>query len=217
MTSKRDGGNVVGGMAGRRCERGTIGGCVAANTSSSGITPSGMSLPKAQMKRIGNSSAATSMAISACATAPMRDDVMMALAPIWRSADRQFVPPPQHRQRHRDHAGAQDGQKRHDAFDRVGQLHCHDGIGLQAQPAQLGGKRRYGAVGLRESELAWRAVGKACAVGRIDQGKRPRLAHRRAAKQFIERGAGAAGLAIRLFIVSAQDHAAPLRHHVSGR
>jgi hypothetical protein len=56
--------------------RRVVGGRILENrTSSNGITPSPPAAPNAQTKRIGNSSAAISVAIAACDTSPMRPDV----------------------------------------------------------------------------------------------------------------------------------------------
>ena len=82
----------------------------------------------------------------------------------------------------------------------------------EAQPAQLGGERRYRTVGLREGKLARRAAGEARAIGRIDQRKRLRARHAGAAEQVVERGA----IAARLFGVG-QDHLASPCHQVSGK
>ena len=129
--------------------------------------------------RIGNSSAATCMAMSACACAPMRDEVMIALAPTRRKRGHHLLHAPEQRQRRRDHAGAQHAEQRDDAVHGVGELNRHHGVGLQPERAQPGGKRRYGAVGLRHKS-AGAAAGRS---GFRNWADRPAPARRRGVRR----------------------------------
>ena len=137
----------------------------------------------------------------------------MALAPTRDKRRHHLLLAPEQRQRRRDHAGAQHAEQRDDAVDGVGKLHRHHGIGLQAEPAQPGGERRNGAVGLRIGQPPRRAAGEARAVGRIDQRQRVGAAHAGAAEQVVERGAVAACL---LSVCRRGSFGAPC-HQVSGR
>lgn len=107
-----------------------------------------------------------------------------------------FLLAPEQRQRHRDHAGAQHAEQGDGAFHRMGKLDRHHGVGLQAEPPQLRGQRRYRSVGLRVSQPARRTVGESLTVGRIEQRQRIRAPHAGAAEQVVERGAVAGRFAI---------------------
>ena len=142
----------------------------------------------------------------------MRDVVTMALAPSLAERACHVGAPPQQRQRHSDHAGAQHAEDRQHALDGVGELDADDGIGLQAERAQPGRDRGNHAVRLGVGEAARRAVGEAFAVGRIGERKGVGPPRGGAAEHIVERGRRKVfGLGI------AEDHLAGSRHQVSGK
>ena len=90
--------------------------------------------PKPQTWRIEKRSDATCTAIAPASKSPMRAAVTIALAPSRSSASSSLGAPPQQRQRHRDHAGAQHAEDGQHALDGVGERNADDGVGRQAEP-----------------------------------------------------------------------------------
>jgi hypothetical protein len=149
------------------------------------------------MCRIGNSSAAAYMAVSARdvagAPAPMPADVTIALAPTRESAATIYC------LRQSSGSGAairraQDAEQRDHAVRGVGELHRHYGVGRQVQAPQLAGERRYRAVGLRKSQPTRRRAADARAIRWIDQRERGAAPHAGAVEQIVKRGMFAACL-----------------------
>ena len=124
---------------------------------------------------------------------------------------------PQQRQRRGNHAGAQHAEQHDHTLHGVGKLHRHHGVGLQTEPAQLRGRRRYRAVGLRISQFARRTAGEAFAVRRIGQRDGIDVAQRRAAEKIVERGAAYGRFGTYFKVSVAQDHGLSPCHHVSGK
>ena len=151
------------------------------------MTPSGRLLPKLQTWRIVKTSAATCIAVAQASKSPMRDVVMMALAPSRAERGGSVDASPQQRQRRRDHAGAQDAENCQYALDCVGKLNADDGVGLQAELTQSGRDRGDGAVGFGIGQTARRAVGEALAVGRIGECDGVRPPRGGAAEHVVER------------------------------
>ena len=154
--------------------------------SSSGTTPSGRSSPKAQTWRIGNSSAADLHGGFGCA-APMRrsDDRLGAGA--------RAAPPPCPAGATAAAAAPRSCRRAARRAARSRSRPCWAAAApttvsvCKAERAQPGGERRDGAVGLRVSQRARRAVGEARAVRRVDQRQRIGDAHAGAAEQVVER------------------------------
>ncbi len=119
-------------------------------------------------------------------------------------------PPPQQRQRHRDHSGAQHRQERQHALDAVAELQADDRVRAHADPAQPAGDRRNHAIGLCIGEGAGREVGETLAVGWVDQRDRIRPPFDGATKQVVEGRATANARVHRFAVGFAEDHGAVL-------
>ena len=89
--------------------------------------------PKPHRKRIVKVSAAMCIARSPCTTSPMRWQPISARAATRLSAGRRIGVAPQQRQRRGDQSGAQHGEQRDHALDRVGKLDRHHGVGRQPE------------------------------------------------------------------------------------
>ena len=115
--------------------------------------------------------------------------------------------PPEQRQRHGDHAGAQNAEDRQHAFGGVGQLDADHRVGLQPELAQPHGDGGDDAVRLGKRQAVRRAVGEGLAVERIGDGDGVGAERRGAAEHLVD-GRFRAGLAASASGI-AEDHRSP--------